>query len=179
MKRCSKCGGEKAESEFYAAKGTRDGLRGECKTCFAARARCWYAANRERVIARVTRWQQENPDRHRATQQKVRDRRKPLAREDHLQRTFGITVADYEGMLEAQGGGCAICGRPPRRGSSLHVDHDHVTGQVRGLLCFKCNGGLGQFGDDLEQLSRAVGYLTRQDGLTQLAVERVQGLRAA
>ncbi|UOY02503.1 endonuclease VII domain-containing protein [Blastococcus sp. PRF04-17] len=58
-------------------------------------------------------------------------------------------------MLEAQGGLCAICRAAP----AVHVDHDHVTGAVRALLCFNCNGGLGQFKDDPAVLRAAADYV--------------------
>lgn len=159
MKRCKKCGERKPKTEFYAAKGTVDGLRGDCKACFAARAKKWYAENRQTVIARAKKWQLENPERHAATQQAVRVRRRDVARDAYLRRTFGLGTDEYEAMLADQGGRCLICGRPPRKGSSLHVDHDHETGEVRGLLCFRCNGGLGQFGEDIDRLALAVDYL--------------------
>jgi len=50
----------------------------------------------------------------------------------------GLTLDAYHAMLYAQGGGCAICKRPPKT-RRLHVDHDHATGKIRGLLCFTCN----------------------------------------
>ena len=159
MKQCTKCGERKPRSEFYAAKGTRDGLRGDCKVCFAARAKRWYALNRERVITRVREWQQANPERHSAKQREIRARRRPAARDQHLRRNFGIGTPEYEQLLAAQGGRCAICERGPRKGSSLHVDHDHETGDVRGLLCFRCNGGLGQFAEDSDRLIDAAEYL--------------------
>jgi hypothetical protein len=74
--------------------------------------------------------------------------------------TFGITLADFDAMLAAQGGGCAICGRSAPEGTSLHVDNDHETGAVRGLLCFTCNGALGMFTENEEFLVRAVDYVT-------------------
>lgn len=83
---------------------------------------------------------------------------------------YGITQRDYDRMLAEQGGGCAICGATESgKGSRLHVDHDHSCcpdairscGRcVRGLLCMKCNQGLGQFGDDANLLLTAVVYLT-------------------
>ena len=152
-KRCSKCGDTKPLTDFYKCKGGVGGVRGDCKACFSVRAHAWYEQNREHVIKRVKQWRQDNRERALETERKVRARRKPAAREDHLQRTFGISQADYELMLKTQRGGCAICARPPHQGSSLHVDHDHETGRVRGLLCFRCNGGLGQFAEDGDRLA--------------------------
>ncbi|MCA1845042.1 MAG: endonuclease VII domain-containing protein [Actinobacteria bacterium] len=55
---------------------------------------------------------------------------------------------------------CAICGRPPRPDISLHVDHEHETGRVRGLLCFPCNNALGLMHEDIALLWRAADYLS-------------------
>ena len=75
-------------------------------------------------------------------------------------RRYGLTQADADRILAAQGGCCAICHvmKPGGRGS-WHVDHDHVTGRVRGLLCHKCNTGIGLFGDNPMMLEVAVRYL--------------------
>jgi len=56
-------------------------------------------------------------------------------------RQLGVTDEAYEALLDAQGGGCAICGAKPKT-RRLHVDHDHATGKVRGLLCHRCNRAL-------------------------------------
>ena len=63
-------------------------------------------------------------------------------------------------MIDEQGGFCAIClvGKPE------HVDHDHVTGKIRGVLCFNCNGGLGQFKDRVDVIRNAVTYLEASGG---------------
>jgi hypothetical protein len=78
----------------------------------------------------------------------------------YLERTFGITVEDYDGILARQGGVCAIC-REARRsdgsGRRLAVDHDHETGEVRGLLCGSCNRALGRLEARLDAL---LGYLS-------------------
>lgn len=73
----------------------------------------------------------------------------------HLRRRYGITAADADAMLADQGGVCAICARAP----AAHVDHDHDSGAVRSLLCFNCNGGLGQFKDDPALLRVAARYV--------------------
>ena len=81
-----------------------------------------------------------------------------------LQRKYGITAAEYDAILAAQSGCCAICGLPETltrsdRTMKLAVDHDHATNAVRGLLCADCNNGLGRFRDDPELLRRAADYL--------------------
>jgi hypothetical protein len=73
----------------------------------------------------------------------------------HLKRRYGITAQDADAMFKSQDGLCAIC----RAGPAAHVDHDHETGAVRALLCFNCNGGLGQFKDDPAVLRAAAGYV--------------------
>lgn len=79
------------------------------------------------------------------------------ARKYHLWRRYGLTLHDVAALLDEQHGGCAICGVP----GPEHVDHCHATGRVRGLLCFGCNGGLGQFRDDPDRLRSAIDYLER------------------
>ena len=159
MKRCKKCGESKPLDAFYREQGCRDGLRPECKTCNLAARKRWYSANREREIARVKAWQQANPEKVNAAHRAGRKADPKRQRDGHLRRTFGLSLAEYDDLLARQGGKCAICGRPPREGSSLHVDHDHETGEVRGLLCFRCNGGLGQFAEDGDRLRLAAEYL--------------------
>ena len=78
----------------------------------------------------------------------------------HLKRRYGITAAEADAMLATQGGVCAICRAAP----AVHVDHDHATGAVRALLCFNCNGGLGQFHDDPAVLLAALAYLEKHAG---------------
>ena len=77
------------------------------------------------------------------------------SREYHLRRRYGVGQVDFDEMLAGQGGVCAICGAPDPQ----HVDHDHRTGWVRGILCFNCNGGLGQFRDNPVFLAEAITYL--------------------
>lgn len=82
-------------------------------------------------------------------------------REAYLQRTYGIGEAEYAAVLEAQGGACAICRRKPKPGSNLHVDHDHRSGLVRGVLCVTCNHDLlGRRDKDPSLFLRAYEYLS-------------------
>jgi len=86
------------------------------------------------------------------------EQRKRRAR--HLKSTYGITLDDYEALLTAQHGACAICGatEPGGRGR-FHIDHCHDKGGVRGLLCANCNQGLGKFKDSPSLLYKAAAYL--------------------
>jgi hypothetical protein len=79
-------------------------------------------------------------------------------------------------VFRNEGGGCALGGAPPPPGKSLHIDHDHVTGEVRGLLCFKHNNALGDFDDDPELLHRALRYLRRPDELDEIIRSRALAL---
>ena len=80
----------------------------------------------------------------------------------HHKRRYGITAAEADEMLAAQGGVCAVC----RRADPEHVDHDHVTGKVRGMLCFNCNQALGNARDDVRVLQQLIRYLTASRGAT-------------
>lgn len=75
-------------------------------------------------------------------------------------KTYGLTPEAYEKIVTSQGGGCAICGCTDK----LTVDHDHLTENVRGVLCQWCNSGLGQFRDSEERLSQAISYLRERKG---------------
>ncbi|MPZ28299.1 MAG: recombinase [Micromonosporaceae bacterium] len=92
---------------------------------------------------------------HNARGRETKERLYGGTREYHLRHRYGIGQQEFDELLAEQGGVCAICGadRPE------HVDHDHRTGWIRGILCFNCNGGLGQFRDDPEHLSKAITYL--------------------
>jgi hypothetical protein len=160
MKRCKKCKALKPLTQYYGAEGARDGLRSECKSCSLAYRRQWYRDNRDRAISYVRAWQQANPDRVRAWRVRNRDRRNEQMREIHLRNKFGLTVEEYDRILEAQGGVCALCDARATPGISLHVDHDHGTGEIRGLLCMRCNNALGLFREDPDVLKRVAQYVT-------------------
>ena len=83
------------------------------------------------------------------------------AKHYHVWYEFKLDPQTYEDMAVAQDGGCAICGQACVSGRRLSVDHDHVTGQVRGLLCAKCNRAIGLLGDDARLVERAAHYLRR------------------
>lgn len=79
--------------------------------------------------------------------------------EKRIRDTYGITDAHLQKMVMDQDGRCAICKAPLEPGWKRAIDHNHETGKVRGLLCFKCNWGLGHFNDSAEIMRKAVEYL--------------------
>ena len=181
-KRCKVCGEVKALDDFYLHDGCRDGRRPECKACNLAakarrhaenpaparqRARDWHAVpeNRERTKANHERYKQDG-------------RKKQSDRRSYLKRTYGITLEEYDEMLAEQGGRCAICRREPRPDISLHVDHAHATGALRGLLCFPCNVTVGLIREDRDRLRAVASYLDRHDPaaaeLRAMVLERVR-----
>jgi hypothetical protein len=88
------------------------------------------------------------------------------SREHSLKTKYGVSIAEYERRVEAQGGRCAICFTdvPGTKKQYWLVDHNHSTGQVRGLLCDNCNKGLGHFRDNPLFLASAIEYLKAEHG---------------
>jgi len=114
-----------------------------------AYSRNYYTKNPERVEEGRKRWKQVNRERHARNQ-----------RANGLKRSYRLSLSDYQNLEDMQGGVCGICWHSPDDGQPLHVDHDHDTGKVRGLLCSRCNAALGLFKDSPEILVRAEDYLT-------------------
>jgi hypothetical protein len=137
MKTCSHCQAEKPLTDFYKSNDNRDGRCYVCKPCAHARNRKWI---------------KDNPDKASAYYKSRR-----------LRRQYGLTVEEYDAMLVAQAGKCAICDGPGgARG--LVVDHCHATGKVRGLLCGPCNKGIGLLKESPTNFMRATEYVIRTLG---------------
>ena len=121
-----------------------------CKKCRNAEALGYYYKHRTERLAKI-----------RARAAATR----PERREYDLQRYYGIGTVEYERILAQQGGRCVICNTsvPGGRGR-FHVDHDHGTGQIRGLLCHSCNVSIGAMQDDPNRLLRAAQYLCEHAG---------------
>ena len=191
FKTCRDCGENKPLEEFSPAKKMKDGRTSYCRPCLKVRHRRYrdQTTRGGQPPARRTAARASAPDlkwcpgcereleraqfgRNRANADGLtgyckpchRDKSKQTyirlygsSREYHLRRRYGITGAEYDAMVEAHGNLCALCReRPPE-----HVDHDHVTGVVRGVLCSCCNQGLGNFRDNVAALRAAIVYLER------------------
>lgn len=135
---CNSCNKNRREDEFYPYRPS------ECKYCTGARTANDYARRRD------------------AGDGKEQTRRRSW----HLKKTFGITLEQFDAMLEAQGGHCAICPKTTPGGQgSWHVDHDHDTNAVRGLLCSRCNQLLGVWEGNRPWFDRADKYLANPPAL--------------
>lgn len=140
LKTCPRC--NVLSDQFSKDKKRKDGLSFYCKPCSRA-------MTKESWLKRMA-----DPEARQAYLDKERNR--------HLKRKFGISSKAYDALLASQGGGCAICGTTQcASGAKLAVDHCHITGKIRGILCRDCNTSLGKFNDDRERLLKAVAYLDR------------------
>lgn len=145
---CKKCGEEK----LHHAKGM-------CKKCCDKE---WAIVNPEANRRKARRWYNKNKGK---PYKKPSPREKQIWGEDEIRnyyykQRYGLTLSEYNTLLEAQGDRCAICGKmPEENGRRLSVDHNHKTGQIRGLLCQNCNRGLGSFKDNPEITASATDYL--------------------
>jgi hypothetical protein len=80
-----------------------------------------------------------------------------------IKHQYGITLEEYNSLLEKQNNKCSICLRESPTGYNWHIDHSHDSNKVRGILCSKCNQGLGLFEDNIESLHRAIEYLNENN----------------
>lgn len=131
-----------------------------------AKTQAWQAANPERSAQLQREYRERNKDKLAAKRKEIYEKNKPaerLQRRHAKIRKYGLTPAEFDAMLDAQGRVCAICGtdKPSKRDNTFRIDHCHKTGNVRGLLCMKCNSALGMLQDSIPSLQKAIEYLTR------------------
>lgn len=129
---CNRCKTNKDVGSFHKNKKAKNGLNNWCKQC--------YKEYQQQYL------QRQSSKRSNSSRQ--------------LERLYGISIDDYDKMLKKQGGVCMICGSAPGK-KRLHVDHDHTTGAVRGLLCHGCNVALGSVREDVSVLHKMIEYLRR------------------
>lgn len=134
---CTACKSEKVLEDFHKDQRLKSGRRSLCKACENLRARTVY---------------------------KRYGRKKVIERPNRLKYKYGITSEDFSVMLGSQMNLCKICkcsmSMTSKNSNHCHIDHDHKTGKVRGLLCQSCNQGLGQFKDNPDYLKSAIIYLS-------------------
>lgn len=139
MKRCSACKESRAKEHFTKNRGRHDGLNNQCRVCTSKSNKKYRAAHPERL-------------------KRYAERTSRRRRGNWYKKTYGITIEAYEAMYAAQNGLCAICnGKNAKR--RLAVDHEHATGQVRGLLCNRCNQMLWEIEPNKCWIDAAIKYL--------------------
>lgn len=180
-RQCTTCKEIKPSTDFFARPTSKDGLHRQCKHCLKLKRRNKprpvHHILTEKVCPRCGILKSENEFYHNVLR---RDNRSlyckkcdkeihgPVSPEQDRKRRyfkeFGLTIEDYDRMLNDQGGRCAICKTdiPGKKYFKYFaIDHDHKTGKVRALLCQLCNQGLGHFHDSPEQLEAAANYIRR------------------
>lgn len=139
VKDCARCGQQKPRTDFYVCRTERDGRQAICSICQKEVTADRFKADPERV--RLIRWK------------------------SYIKHKYGMSWTEYTKWYNDQNGNCAICGdhyemrAPDRLHDGLHIDHNHETGLVRGMLCRGCNHGLGNMKDSVERLRNAIAYL--------------------
>ena len=141
MKRCV-CGKARKPKRSY------------CDECLAARSREWRRKNPEKAKQAVLSWQFRNPEKT------ITNNRKQNLKANH-----GLSLEEYDELARSQGGKCALCHNinGSKRAPRLFVDHNHATGEIRGLLCSKCNFMIGQCDENPAILRAAICYLERRN----------------
>jgi hypothetical protein len=145
------CGGCKEtldESSFAKNRSSADGLQGWCRECSSRATKMGRAKNPQKYRDCARRWQLDHPEQFALSQ-----------RNRSLSRLYGINVEDFDLIFESQGKECAICGEKESGGRGWQVDHDHASGELRGILCHRCNLALGNFCDNVDVIENAVAYL--------------------
>lgn len=156
--RCPDCGQFKAISEFQPSV-VKIGA-GYCKPCKYKRKEAHRKANREQYNAAKRRTRNANLEQYQRTAREWQRSNPDKLRNYELRKRYGITPDEYDRILAQQGGKCACCGRDANTcGRRLFVDHCHETGRIRGIICNRCNYGIGALGDNIEGLNRAIEYL--------------------
>ncbi|RFU87072.1 recombination endonuclease VII [Streptomyces triticagri] len=172
VKRCSRCKERKPRAAFAGNRSAKDGLQAYCRECWSAYHQERQLAKGKNVRPRVavpaghkfcrgcgeikphSEWHR-NATASDGLASCCKECKAARGRAGHLKSQYGMTEAERDELIAAQKGLCVICLKAP----AVHVDHDHETGRVRGVLCFNCNSALGKLGDDPDALTRAISYL--------------------
>lgn len=156
---CKSCSTTKLINEFTKDKYDKTGYTYTCTKCRSLKNKEYYLKNPEKAKIKNEK-QKENRKRFYSSPEGILSSRKA-----HLKAKYGITLEEYNEKLQKQNGKCAIC-----QGTETHdkhgvlaVDHDHKTGKIRDLLCFKCNAALGGFNDNKIILQKAIKYLEKYE----------------
>lgn len=146
-KQCSECNEAKPVTEFFKDKGFKDGYYSKCKSCKTKNTLVWRAKNKDKYNEYMRGHHKKNYQRNRLYR-------------------YNISQKEHGQMLLEQNNVCALCKKPPPANKPLVVDHDHATGEVRGLLCYKCNRDMATV-DDKAQLALCLAYRDKKHTLKE------------
>lgn len=177
---CNGCNIEKPITDYW---GATNGHRQHktCKKCHSVRKKVYrevnkerlalqkknyYQANREICLKQSEKYRKDNVQYFKNYNKKRYKENKMVMREKKLQAAYKISLIEYNELFIIQNGQCAICGKHQKElKKRLHVDHDHKTHEIRGLLCCKCNLGLGTLGDSVDMIKKTLMYLEANHGI--------------
>ena len=154
-KTCTKCGAEKPVTDFHKKKCGKYGVDGQCKKCTAERDKEYRHKNNPKIRQKQNEWRNTHPEHVKA-----------MAKRTTLRINHGLTPEQHKQIWISQVGCCALCSKPVVY-EKICVDHNHITGKMRGFLCRTCNTGLGSFYSDekgTELLEKAVEYIGKHNG---------------
>lgn len=148
---------EKPISDFNKK---RDGYQPMCKECYKTYNKARYEAQSEKLIAQTKAKYKRDPEAYKARSKQWVIDNPEKTKERHLKRTYGITLQEYNDLLQKQQDLCSTCKTHKSAFDyDLHVDHNHITGKVRGLLCGDCNRAIGMLKDSTTIVSNVLDYL--------------------
>ena len=160
-KLCRRCGETKPIKEFFNIKTSKDGWDYHCKICRRLFNSESYQRNKVERLKKAQEWYINNKQEIGKYRKEYYQKNKPKAQwQSRINKLakYGLTLEQYDALLEKQNSVCAICKKGSWR--NLAVDHNHENGEVRGLLCHKCNALLGYAQDSIIILKRSIVYLT-------------------
>jgi hypothetical protein len=156
QKKCSCCSEIRSLTEFDKCSSRDDGLQSACKTCKKEYNHKRYKTKRNSLIAQTLEYRRSHMDAWKKYSAEYRRKNKVKTRGKKILSKYNLTLEDYDRIFLGQNKRCKICGR---KDFAPKIDHDHVTGKVRGILCTNCNTGLGNFKDRIDLLELAIIYL--------------------
>jgi len=123
----------------------------------------YYENQKENILENKKAYYQDNKEEIKKNKRTYNKEQRKIIRDRLLKKFYGINLEQYNIMLENQKGICAICSEPPSAKKALAVDHCHITGKIRSLLCSRCNLAIGMFQEDNELMFKALEYLKKHN----------------
>lgn len=160
IKRCPTCGIEKSLDGFHRDKNRLSGRMPVCKECRSLTSKVRYARDLPKSREKGKQNRLRNKTKNYAASEDWR-KRNPGKQTEYRLKRYGLTMESFLALLESQSHACMVCLKRFENRKDTHIDHDHVTGKVRGLLCLACNTMLGYSKDSPATLRRAADYLEK------------------